>query len=90
MGNFEIEEPTREQLISLIELSDHVIRTENIDTTIRPYSFRECKWNCTEPIEAYETSWFIGHTHAGHTACPGKNLITYLPKIQRYLEGIHG
>lgn len=85
VGNFDLHEPTREQLLSLIRLSLYLKQQYNIQESDYVKSFRTCR-DCDNGVEVTPKPWFLGHRHVGHTSCPGKHLETWIPAIKRFIE----
>lgn len=84
MGNFEINEPTKEQLAALTKLSTALMIKYNINPDSEIYSHID---DSAEPyIKDVVTDAFIGHRDTGKTACPGKNLYSQLPAIQQAIR----
>lgn len=80
MGNFEKEQPTQEQIDSLIKLLSVLAKQYGIDPTDRAKYHKASK---TYPyVTDVENYTIIGHTDAGSTACPGENLYAQLPFIR--------
>ena len=67
MGNFEINEPTKEQLAALTKLSTALMIKYNINPDSEIYSHID---DSAEPyIKDVVTDAFIGHRDTGKTAC---------------------
>jgi len=81
MGNFEIEEPTEEQIKSLINLITRLAKDYWIDPNSKVYYHR--KSNDAPYLESNENYTIAWHTDAGYTACPWKNLYNKLPEIRK-------
>jgi N-acetyl-anhydromuramyl-L-alanine amidase AmpD len=84
MGNFEINEPTEEQLNALTKLTTALMIRYRINPDSEIYAHIE---DDNEPYvkDVVRTS-FIGHRDTGKTACPGKNLYSKLPIITQAIR----
>jgi len=78
--NFQVEKPTNQQIISLINLATALAKKYNI----KPYEkkiYHKTYW--TYPyMQDVENFSIIGHKDAWHTACPWQNLYNLLPFIR--------
>ena len=80
MWNFEKEIPTQQQLSALINLTTALSRFYNIDPYGKTYTFSIN--TSKEPyVVAKENSTIMWHKHVWNTACPGRNLEVFLPKL---------
>jgi len=79
--NFEIQKPTKAQLISLIKLILYLSKIYNIDLSKKVY------WHKPISQPPYLKDLYlpnvIWHKDVGYTACPWKNLYSLLPKIRQ-------
>ncbi len=84
MWNFEIQQPTAKQLVSLVKLISTLSAKYNIDPTATAHYHREIK---ESPYMKSNQSYTIaGHRDAWATACPGKNLYALLPQIRALVK----
>ena len=79
--NFETDVPTEAQLSSLVNLTTAIARYYNIDPQWKTHTFEintSKEPYVTEKVN-YNIMW---HEDIKATACPGKNLYPYIPKIR--------
>lgn len=85
MGNFNIQQPTDEQLQALVKLSAALSKKYSINPMGKVTYFRKSEW------PPYMTA-VNGYAIAGHrdvsnaTACPGTNIITLLPTLRQRIK----
>ena len=85
MGNFNIQQPTDEQLQALVKLTAALAKKYSIDPMGKVTYFRKSEW------PPYMTA-VNGYAIAGHkdvsnaTACPGANMIALLPTIRQRVK----
>ncbi len=84
MWNFEIQKPSTAQLKSLVQLLTALTQKYNINPLWKTYYHRK---SSTAPyLETLLNYTIAGHTDAGYTACPGKNLYKLLPNIRTLVK----
>ena len=82
--NFNIENPTKKQLDSLIKLSIALAKKYNINPYNQISYHKESK---KRPyIQDVKNFAIVGHRDTGHTACPGKNLYDKLGYIRKQVS----
>ncbi len=81
LGNFEINEPTDEQLDSLIKLSTSLAKLYNINPYTKIYS--HIKSSSSPYVKDVTTDSIMWHKDSGITACPWGNLYNKIPQIQK-------
>lgn len=81
LWNFENDMPTEAQLSALVNLTTAVARFYNIDPlgTTHTFTLNTTKEPYVTAEENYNIMW---HRDIKATACPGKNLNTFIPKIR--------
>lgn len=85
LGNFDIEEPTAEQLNTLKKLLTALSKKYSINPmeNVIYHSFNQ---KSKEPyIINHNFDSFIGHKDVWSTSCPWENLYSLLPNIKRYV-----
>lgn len=80
MGNFEIQQPTSEQIKSLVSLIAALSKKYNIDPTAEAEYHKII--SDVPYMKSYEAWTIAWHRDAWVTSCPGKNLYSLLPKIK--------
>lgn len=80
MGNFDKQQPSSQQIRSLVALIAALSKKYNIDPTAKA----EYHKVLTEApyMKSVEAGTVAGHRDAGVTSCPGKNLYSLLPKLK--------
>jgi len=85
MGNFNIQEPTDEQLKALVTLSTVLAKKYNINPAKKTSYFKPSNWPpYIMTIESYVVAWHKDDGQA--TACPGTNLYKLLPEIRKQIK----
>ena len=81
MWNFENDVPTEAQLWALVNLVTALARYYNIDPNWTTYTFQT---NTTKDpyVVAKQNPTILWHKDVAVTACPGKNLYSFLPKLR--------
>ena len=81
MGNFEINQPTPEQIKALINLSTSLAYYYDIDPFARwHFHTQSSEYPYVDNHEHYNLAW---HRDAGTTSCPGHNLYEILPWVRK-------
>ncbi|MBS8121924.1 N-acetylmuramoyl-L-alanine amidase [Candidatus Vampirococcus lugosii] len=80
IGHFDIQKPTKEQLISLTKLLVSLSDKYNINP--KKQNFYNKPSNNSPYMNIVGNYPIVGHRDVGSTACPGKNLYNLLPKIR--------
>lgn len=80
MGNFDDQQPTKEQITSLVALMTALSKKYNIDPTAQAEYHKIL--TDSPYMKSVEAGTIAGHRDAGVTSCPGKNLYTLLPKLK--------
>ena len=80
MGNFDKQEPTAEQIKSLISLITALSKKYNIDPTAKTEYHKVI--TDAPYMKSIEAGTIAGHKDVGVTSCPGKNLYSFLPTLR--------
>ena len=84
LGNFEINEPTKEQIAALAKLSTALMIRYKINPDNEVYAHVD---DDNYPyIKDVIRPIFMGHRDTGKTACPGKNLYSKLPEVNKIIR----
>ena len=84
MGNFEVNEPTTEQLNALMKLSTALMIRYRINPDSEVHTHSD-QTQSPYVKDSTHTS-FIGHKDVGKTKCPGKNLYNKLPLLTQAIH----
>lgn len=85
MGNFEIEEPTKEQITSLQNILVAVAHKYKINPYV-DVTYHKFDAKLPSPyIRDLILDSIVWHTDVGNTACPGENLYKLLPNLKEYV-----
>jgi len=90
MWNFDIEKPTQQQILSLVQLLGDLVEDYDIPLRDDVPAFRDCYNNCSQEIDVSYDSWLIGHEQAGHTDCPGEHLGNWIKALRGYFVSAQG
>lgn len=86
MGNFEEQHPTAAQINSAKKLVAYLVQQYAIDPEAPTLNHIK-SW--LYPFVTPKTNVsIIGHMHAGQTACPGENFLSFLPGIRDYARQV--
>ena len=88
IGNFDQQQPTKEQLIALIKLIVALSKKYKIDPLDGDAVSWHKKINSAPYIQDIQDYPIVGHQDAGYTSCPWKNLDKILPKIREIASNI--
>ena len=85
MGNFQIQQPTDDQLKSLIALTTALAKKYGINPTAKATYFK--KADLPPYMTTVSSYTIVGHKDASQaTACPGTNLYVLLPTIRDHVK----